>query len=275
MAIEVIRDLNDPRTAMFTGKLPDDLFIAESPSVIEKALNAGIVPRAMLAERAQAERFKQASCPVYTAEREALAALTGYHLTRGVLCAMERPAMRDADEICAQGRRIGVLEHIADPANVGAIFRCAAALGMDGILLTGNCADPLYRKATRAAMGTTFILPWAICDDPIPVLHRHGYFAIAMALRSDAMDIGDPSLYAHDRIAIALGNEGFGLSAAIIDPCDATAIIPMHNGVDSLNVATAASIIFYRLSLFAATTVLPTVSAASCCRAINDESAPP
>ena len=275
MAIEVIRDLNDPRTAMFTGKLPDDLFIAESPSVIEKALNAGIVPRAMLAERAQAERFKQASCPVYTAEREALAALTGYHLTRGVLCAMERPAMRDADEICAQGRRIGVLEHIADPANVGAIFRCAAALGMDGILLTGNCADPLYRKATRAAMGTTFILPWAICDDPIPVLHRHGYFAIAMALRSDAMDIGDPSLYAHDRIAIALGNEGFGLSTAIIDQCDATAIIPMHNGVDSLNVATAASIIFYRLSLFAATTVLPTVSAASCCRAINDESAPP
>ena len=138
-----------------------------------------------------------------------------------------------------------MLEHIADPANVGAIFRCAAALGMDGILLTGNCADPLYRKATRAAMGTTFILPWAVCEAPISALHRHGYFTIAMALRSDAMDIGDPSLYAHERIAIALGNEGFGLSAAIIDQCDATAIIPMHNNVDSLNVATAASISFY------------------------------
>ena len=266
MAIEVIRDLNDPRASMFTGGLSDDLFIAESPVVIEKALNAGVVPRAMLAERVQAERFAQVSCPIYTAERSVLAALTGYHLTRGVLCAMERPAMRDADEICAQGRRIGVLEHIADPANVGAIFRCAAALGMDGILLTGNCADPLYRKATRAAMGTTFILPWAVCEDPIQVLHRHGYFAIAMALRSDAMDIGDPSFIAHQRIAIALGNEGFGLSDAIIGQCDAAAIIPMHNNVDSLNVATAASIIFYRLSLFAATAVLPTVSASSCCR---------
>ena len=245
MAIEVIRDLSDSRVAMFTGRVPDDLFIAESPGVIEKALNAGVVPRAMLAERAQAERFEGISCPVYTAERDALAAITGYHLTRGVLCAMERPAMRDADAVCAHGRHIGVLEHIADPANVGAIFRCAAALGMDGILLTGNCADPLYRKATRAAMGTTFILPWAVCEAPISALHRHGYFTIAMALRSDAMDIGDPSLYAHERIAIALGNEGFGLSAAIIDQCDATAIIPMHNNVDSLNVATAASISFY------------------------------
>lgn len=245
MAIEYIRDLQDPRVRIFTGDLPDDLCIAESPAVIEKALAAGIVPRAMLAERAQADRFAQAAFPVYTAERDVLMALTGYHLTRGALCAMERPAMRDADAICLSGRRIAVLERIADPANVGAIFRCAAALGMDGILLTDHCADPLYRKAIRAAMGTTFLLPWAVCADPIAVLHRHGYFAIALALRSDAVDIRDPALLAHARIAVALGNEGFGLSNAIIEACDATAIIPMHNGVDSLNVAAAASIAYY------------------------------
>ncbi len=247
MAIIAINDLRDASLAMFTGAVPDDLFIAESPVVIEKALAAGIVPIAMLAEHAQAERFESiCHCPIYTADRAALSAITGYHLTRGVLCAMRRPADRSAGDICAHSKKIAVLERIADPSNIGAIFRCAAALGMDGILLDDNCADPLYRKATRAAMGTVFALPWARCADPIADAHANGYFAIAMALRSDAIDICNPALYDHEKIAIVLGNEGLGLTDAAIAACDAAAIIPMHGGVDSLNVATAAAIVFHQ-----------------------------
>lgn len=246
MAVIPVCDPRDPAIAAFSGSVPDGLFIAESPKVIRAALDAGVVPRAMLAERAQAAAF-EAVCdfPIYTADREMLSAITGYHLTRGVLCAMERPAARTADGVCAQGKRIAVLERIADPANVGAIFRCAAALGMDGILLDGNCADPLYRKAVRASMGTVFALPWAVCDEPVDALHGQGYFVIAMALREGAGDVRDKRLYDHDRIAVALGNEGEGLSDETIGKCDAAAVIPMRRGVDSLNVAAAAAIAFF------------------------------
>ena len=234
------------------------VFIAESPKVIASALDAGMTPISMLMERGKIEGQAAgllARCgeiPVYTAPREALAALTGYELTRGVLCAMRRPRLTDAEEICRGASRVAVLEEIVDSTNVGAIFRSAAALGMDAVLLTARCCDPLCRRAIRVSMGTVFSVPWAVLPgawpgDGLPLLWRLGFRTAAMALSTRAIPIDAPALRAQERLAIVLGTEGDGLRDETIARCDYTVKIPMSHGVDSLNVAAAAAVAFWQL----------------------------
>ena len=223
------------------------LFIAESPKVIDRALDAGYEPVSLLMERKHVEgqaRDIVARCggiPVYTADLEVLKELTGFPLTRGVLCAMRRRPLRTAEEVCAGARRITVLEEVVNPTNVGAIFRSAAALGMDAVLLTPACCDPLYRRAVRVSMGTVFQIPWAfiggaVGEWPHPGmdrLHALGFKTVAMALE--------------EKLALILGTEGEGLAARTIADCDYTARIPMSHGVDSLNVAAASAVAFWQL----------------------------
>ena len=237
------------------------LFIAESPKVIERALNAGYEPVSLLTERKHIEgqaRELIARCgslPVYTADRELLAELTGYHLTRGVLCAMRRRKLPSVEELCQNARRIAVLESIVDPTNVGAIFRSAAALNVDAVLVTPTCCDPLYRRCVRVSMGTVFQVPWTrIGDDhtqwPQPGmerLQRLGFKTAAMALREDSFSIDDPTLRQEEKLAIILGTEGDGLSSHTIADCDYTVRIPMSHEVDSLNVAAASAVAFWEL----------------------------
>ena len=237
------------------------IFIAESPKVIARALEAGCQPVALLLERRKLESAREivARCgedvPVYTGEREVLAALAGYTLTRGVLCAMRRPILPSVEELCAKARRVAVLEGMVDATNVGAIFRSAAALHMDAVLVTPTCCDPLYRRAVRVSMGTVFQIPWARLGEshdqwPHPGLdrlHDLGFATAAMALRDNALSVEDPRLMAADKLAIVLGTEGDGLSPATIDGCDYTVRIPMSHGVDSLNVAAAAAVAFWQL----------------------------
>ena len=246
--------------AQLRNRLEPDkgVFIAESPKVIATALDAGYEPLSLLMERRHIEGDAQpilARCggiPVYTAERETLARLTGFELTRGVLCAMRRPRLPSVEEVCARARRVAVLEGIVDHTNVGAIFRSAAALGVDAVLLTSAGSDPLYRRAVRVSMGTVFQVPWTYLPadtDWQETLHGLGFQTAAMALRDDSLRIDDKRLRAVPRLAIVLGTEGDGLAADTIAACDYTVRIPMTHGVDSLNVAAASAVAFYQLAL--------------------------
>ena len=228
------------------------IFIAESPKVIARALDAGYQPLSLLMERKQITGPAQeiltrcGDVPVYTADRELLAQLTGFALTRGVLCAFRRPAPRTVEQVCAHARRVAVLEGIVDSTNVGAIFRSAAALNMDAVLITPSCCDPLCRRAVRVSMGTVFQIPWAVLDD-WSLLHRAGFSTCAMALRDDSIALGDSRLSDLPKLAIVLGAEGDGLAASTIAACDYTVRIPMGHGVDSLNVAAASAVAFWEL----------------------------
>lgn len=233
------------------------LFIAESPRVIERALDAGYVPVSCLVERkhitgqAQDILDRCGEIPVYTADFDVLTNLTGFQLTRGMLCTMGRPKPPSVEEVCAGARRIAVLENVMNPTNVGAIFRSAAALGMDAVLLTPSCSNPLYRRAIRVSMGTVFQIPWTFLEDwPQPGirrLHRLGFKTAAMALSDNSISIKNPCLMAEEKLAIVLGTEGDGLASSTISDCDYTVKIPMSHGVDSLNVAAASAVAFWQL----------------------------
>ena len=239
------------------------VFIAESPKVIELALNAGCVPLSFLMERRHLQgqgaplMERCPGTPVYTADRDVLASLTGYALTRGILCAMQRPEPKNAELLLSNTQRIAVLEGIVDSTNMGAIFRSAAALGMDAVLLTPTCCDPLCRRAVRVSMGTVFQVPWARignCPADWPgagmgLLHQHGFATAAMALDDRAISIDDPQLRQEKKLAVLLGTEGDGLSHHTIARCDYTVMIPMEHGVDSLNVAAASAVAFWQLRL--------------------------
>lgn len=238
---------------------PDNaLFIAESPNVIDRALDAGYVPVSMLLERkhisGQAAGIiaRCGDIPIYTSGLEILTQLTGFPLTRGVLCAMRRQKLPEPEEICENAHRIAVLENIMNPTNLGAIFRSAAALNLDAVLLTPACTDALYRRCVRVSMGTVFQIPWTYlnCDWPtegIGLLHRLGFRTAAMALREDSVPVDDPTLKSEPKLAIVLGTEGDGLAEDTIAGCDYTVRIPMSHGVDSLNVAAASAVAFWEL----------------------------
>ena len=236
------------------------IFIAESPKVIERALHAGYEPISFLVEHkdlegeagAILERYPEV--PVYTAEYEILVKLTGFALTRGMLCAMRRNLLPSVEEICRNASRIAVLENVVNPTNIGAIFRSAAALHMDAVLLTGGCSDPLYRRAARVSMGTVFQIPWTYFDkkalwpeEGMLLLKKLGFKTAAMALRDDSVGINDSALQAEERLAVILGTEGDGLASQTIADCDYTVKIPMSHGVDSLNVAAASAVAFWEL----------------------------
>lgn len=237
------------------------LFIAESPKVIERALDAGCVPVSLLLERKHVEGQAHsviARCgniPVYISDFEVLTQLTGFKLTRGVLCAMRRPPLPNVEEICANARRIAILENVMNPTNIGAIFRSAAALNMDAVLLTPASSNPLYRRAIRVSMGTVFQVPWTFlgnenADDSqvnIKLLQKLGFKTAAMALSDDSISIDDPRLRDEEKLAIILGTEGDGLASSTIADCDYTVRIPMSHGVDSLNVAAASAVAFWEL----------------------------
>lgn len=236
------------------------IFIAESPKVIERALDAGCVPLSFLVEdkhvETQAKKllFRCPHVPVYTAPFEVLTQLTGFALTRGMLCAMRRPALPSPAELCRASSRIAILENVMNPTNVGAIFRSAAALHMDAILLTPGCSNPLYRRAVRVSMGTVFQIPWTFFDGAslwqdtgMQTLREHGFVTVAMALRDDSVSIDDPRLSSAQKLAVILGSEGDGLASETIADCDYTVKIPMAHGVDSLNVAAASAVAFWEL----------------------------
>ena len=232
------------------------MFIAESPKVIHRALDAGYVPVSMLMERKDIDGSAAqiiARCPeipVYTADEELLCNLTGYHLTRGVLCAMKRPPLPTLEQTLQGAKRVAVLDNVQNPTNVGAILRSAAALGMDAVLLTPGCSDPLYRRAARVSMGTVFQIPWTFFPEGKPwyeQLRELGFKSAALALKDDTLSIDDPRLVAEKKLALVLGSEGDGLSDAAIDGCDYTVKIPMYHGVDSLNVAAASAVAFWEL----------------------------
>ena len=230
------------------------IFIAESPKVIDVALRAGYEPLALLCEHRHIDGDAAdiiARCdpqmPVYTGERKLLAQLTGYTLTRGVLCAMRRPASESIDEVCRGARRVVVIDGVVDTTNIGAIFRSAAALGIDAVLLTRNSCDPLNRRAVRVSMGSVFLVPWAWIDEPIDSLHRLGFKTAAMALTDLSVPIDDPQLMAEEHLAIIMGTEGDGLPHSTITAADYVVRIPMAHGVDSLNVAAAAAVAFWQL----------------------------
>lgn len=268
-----VTSLDEPALAPFvrlteaqlkSRRQPDRaLFIAESPKVIALALDAGLVPRSFLMEERHLTGQGApliARCPevpVYTGSRETLSRLTGYPLTRGILCAFARPAPRTAEQVCAGAARVAVLEGIVDTTNVGAIFRSAAGLHVDAVLLSPTCCDPLNRRAVRVSMGTVFQIPWAFADlsaDQWPtrgpaLLHRLGFATAAMALTENAKPIDDPAVAALPRLAIFLGTEGDGLAKETIARCDHTLAIPMSHGVDSLNVAAASAVAFWQLRL--------------------------
>lgn len=240
----------------------DGLFIAESPKVISRALNGGYEPVSVLVEKKQvledAETIavlgKCGNVPVYTAEFEVLTKLTGFKLTRGMLCAMKRRSLPGLQEICNGCDRIAVLENVMNPTNVGAIFRSAAALHMDAVILTGGCSNPLYRRASRVSMGTVFQIPWIFVDNSViwpeegmKILRELGFKTAAMALKEDSVSIDAPELMKEDKLAVILGTEGDGLAPETIADCDYTVMIPMSHGVDSLNVAAASAVAFWQL----------------------------
>ena len=231
----------------------DGVIIVESPKVIRVALQAGYQPLSLLCEAkhitGDAADIIAASgdIPVYTGPRELLAQLTGYTLTRGVLCAMRRPQPRPLNDICKGARRLVVIDGVVDTTNIGAIFRSAAALGIDGALLTPTSCDPFNRRAIRVSMGSVFLLPWTWLETPINSLHDYGFKTVAMALRHDSIALDDPRLKAIDRLAIVMGTEGDGLPIETIDSTDHVVRIPMAHGVDSLNVAAASAVAFWEL----------------------------
>ena len=260
--LDVYARLNESQLLHFNEPNPG-IFIAESPKVIERALNAGYHPISFLIEKkeigAQAEEIfsRWESVPVYTAEFEVLKQLTGFGLTRGMLCAMERLSLKSVEEVCKNARRIAVLENVVNPTNVGAIFRSAAALNMDAVLLTPACSDPLYRRAARVSMGTVFQVPWTFFDkkkvswpdEGIQLLKEMGFQTAAMELTDDSVSIDDKNLMAEEKLAIVLGTEGEGLAKHTIATCDYTVKIPMMHGVDSLNVAAASAVAFWQLGM--------------------------
>ncbi len=237
------------------------IFIAESPKVIERALYAGYEPLSFLTEKkhidGQAKELllRFPNIPIYTAESCVLTKLTGFELTRGLLCAMRRRPLPDIRTICASARRIAILENVVNPTNIGAIFRSAAALNMDAILLTPACSDPLYRRASRVSMGTVFQIPWTYLDSKtaawpeqgIAILKEMGFKTAAMALSDQSVRIDDPNLLSEEKLAIVLGTEGDGLAQNTIADCDYTVKIPMSHQVDSLNVAAASAVAFWQL----------------------------
>lgn len=294
--LQIYYNLNEAQLFHYFEPKPG-IFIAESPKVIERALDAGCVPMSFLmekkhvktqakeilarCEKLQSQDIKQtdkmeaengnssmavehdipvctAECeiPVYMAEIEVLAKITGYQLTCGMLCAMYRPTLPSVEQLCKNARRVAILENVVNPTNVGAIFRSAAALGMDAVLLTPACADPLYRRASRVSMGTVFQIPWTYFDKnaswpdgAMDVLHKLGYKTAAMALRDDSVSIDDEKMMAEEKLAIVLGTEGDGLADHTIADCDYTVKIPMTHGVDSLNVAAASAVAFWQLGM--------------------------
>ncbi len=245
------------------------IFIAESPNVVLRALNAGYEPISLLLERGHIDGqaaevvVRCGNVPIYTAEFDVLTQLTGFKLTRGVLCAMRRKALPAVEDVCKGARRIAILEDVMNPTNIGAIFRSAAALNMDAVLLTSACSNPLYRRASRVSMGTVFQIPWtyfgseagkAASGTPVEwpeqglsLLREYGFKTAAMALSDDSVSIDDPGLLAQEKLAIVLGTEGDGLAAKTIADCDYTVKIPMAHGVDSLNVAAASAVAFWQL----------------------------
>ena len=264
-----IQDFSDPALDLYARLTENQLlnradpenalFIAESPLVIGRALDAHCEPMSFLMERQHIEgkgREILARCckdiPVYTAEESVLAQLTGFHLTRGMLCAMRRPKLPAVEDICRNARRIVVLENVMNPTNIGAIFRSAAALGMDAVLLTSAGSDPLYRRASRVSMGNVFLIPWTYLPEEgnwTVLLRSLGFRTVAMALRDDSVRLDDPRLAAEEKLAIVMGTEGDGLASDTIASCDYTVKIPMYHGVDSLNVAAASAVAFYELGL--------------------------
>ena len=263
--IKEVTDFSDPELDIYARltevqllnrREPDKgIFIAESPKVIERALNAGCVPISFLMETRHVENQAKeliARCgdiPVFTAGLDVLTQLTGFKLTRGMLCAMYRPKLPTVEDICKNARRVAVLEDVMNPTNVGAIFRSAAALGIDAVVLTSASSDPLYRRSIRVSMGTVFQVPWTyLGEGGISDLRRLGFKTAAIALKSDSLPIYDPRLAKIDKLAIVLGTEGDGLAAGTIADCDYTVLIPMSHGVDSLNVAAASAVAFYQLA---------------------------
>ena len=271
-----VTSLDDPAAAPYAGlterqlrsKIEPQLgiFIAESPKVIDRALDAGYEPLSLLMERRHIDgqgaaiirrcvELKGEDFPVYTGDDALLAQLAGYPLTRGVLCAMRRPTLPTVEELCRDARRVAVLEDIVDHTNIGAIFRSAAALGVDAVLLTPSCCDPLYRRSARVSMGTVFQVPWTRLgdspeqwpDEGLARLHALGFVTVAMALRHDTIDITNPRLTTADKLAIVLGTEGDGLKERTVAQCSQTVKIPMARGVDSLNVAAAGAVAFWEL----------------------------
>lgn len=265
-------DLSDPRLDIYARlsevqllhyREPDTgIFIAESPKVIARAMDAGYEPVSMLVEDRQlhdseteaiAMRFSET--PIYTATYEVLKNLIGFPMVRGMLCAMNRKKMLSLEEICQGKRRIALLENVVNPTNIGAIFRSAAALNMDAVVLTSGCSDPLYRRAARVSMGTVFQIPWTVLDKKtdwpgqgMQQLRELGFRTAAMALREDSVSIDDPALLAEEKLAVLLGTEGDGLLPETIEACNYTVRIPMSHGVDSLNVAAASAVIFWQLT---------------------------
>lgn len=260
-----ITDFNSPQLDIYArmseGQLlnrhePEKgIFIAESPKVVERALDAGCEPISMLVERKHIDGEAKPvidrcrEVPVYTAPFEVLTQLTGFKLTRGMLCAMHRPQLPNVSEVCSKARRIAVLENVMNPTNVGAIFRSAAALNMDAVLLTHGCSNPLYRRAIRVSMGTVFQIPWTFLDKEkgVSELKELGFKTAAMALTDDSVSIDNEELLAEEKLAIVLGTEGDGLAKETIADCDYTVKIPMSHGVDSLNVAVASAVAFWQI----------------------------
>lgn len=265
-----ITDFEAPELDVFTRLTENQLlnrhepekgmFIAESPKVIERALAAGCRPAAFLAEKGRVrgeswdivERFE--GLPVFTAEFDVLSKMTGYNLTRGMLCAMYRPAPKKIEEVCRDASRVAILENVVNPTNVGAIFRSAAALNIDAVLLTTDCSNPLYRRSIRVSMGTVFQIPWAFVDkelswpeEGLKKLKTLGFRTAALALSDDSVSIDDPKLMSEEKLALILGTEGDGLASSTIADCDYTVRIPMSHGVDSLNVAAASAVAFWQL----------------------------
>ena len=252
--LDIYARLNENQLRTYYEPAPG-IFIAESPNVIERALNGGYEPISLLVEKTQltgpAEKIidRVGQTPVFTAETDVISKLTGFAMTRGLLCAMQRKELPSVTDISTNARRIAVLENVMNPTNVGAIFRSAAALGMDAVLLTSGCSDPLYRRASRVSMGTVFQIPWTFIDETktVQTLKDLGFRTAAMALSDIAVDIDNPHLMAEEKLAVFLGTEGDGLRRQTIDNCDYTVCIPMAHGVDSLNVAAASAVAFWQL----------------------------
>ena len=266
-----ITDFSDPRLDVYARLTEAQLlnrfepakgmFIAESPKVIDRALNAGCRPVSLLMERKDIDGSAReiidrcGDIPLFTADRDVLCQLTGYQLTRGVLCAMLRPPLPAVSDVLRNARRVVILENVQNPTNVGAIFRSAAALGMDAVLLTPGCSNPLYRRSARVSMGTVFQIPWTFIGEEaadwpgngMGILRAEGFKTAAMALSDDSVSIDDPRLAAEEKLAIILGSEGDGLTDTTIADCDYTVKIPMYHGVDSLNVAAASAVAFWEL----------------------------
>lgn len=258
--LDIYTKLNESQLLHYYEPQPG-IFIAESPKVIERALLGGYEPISFLVAKEDLKRDagsfldRYPDIPFYTAPGDVLTGLTGFALTRGILCAMKRNGLPDVESLCKDAKRIVILSQVTNPTNVGAIFRNAAALGIDAVLLTKGCSNPLYRRAARVSMGTVFQIPWTYLDEEIltasgpglQALRSLGFKTAAMALRTDSVSIDDENLLLEDKLAILLGNEGEGLALETIDACDYTVLIPMSHNVDSLNVAAASAVAFWQL----------------------------